>query len=163
MKENAFLKKYLGGKEEAALDKEAAEISKLHPKLPFEEVIHRYCLWQISGVNVMQADQVKTGGINIVDKHQPWNVICEWGLGYFDGGCVRQMYNWSQTNDINYLKAAQHYLSKMLEEETRKRTVDAIVTPPTPTPPIESPEVQQDIDDMAKRLTLGPGIHGSGK
>ena len=146
MKENAFLKKYLGGK----------EVKEEPPpeKLPFEEVIHRYCLWQISGVNVMQADQVKTGGVNIVDKHQPWNVISAWELGYFDGGCIRQIYNWSQTNDINYLKAAQHYLSKMLEEETKKRTVDAIITP-APMPPIESPEVQQDIDDMAKRLSLG--------
>ena len=157
MKENAFLKKYLGKNEEAALDKEAVEISKLHPPETFEEKINRYCLWQISGVNAMQADQVKTGNINIVDKHQPWNVISEWGLGYFDGGCIRQMYNWSQTKDINYLKAAQHYLSKMLEEETRRQTVDHIITPPAPMPPIESPEVQQDIDDMAKRLSLGPG------
>ena len=150
MREDAFLKKYLGGNEVKEEEKPPPE------ELPFEEIIHRYCLWQISGVNVMQADQVKTGGVNIVDKHQPWNVISEWGLGYFDGGCIRQIYNWSQTKDINYLKAAQHYLSKMLEEETQKATVDAIITPPAPAP-IESPEVQRDIDDMAKRLTIGPG------
>ena len=146
MKDNAFLKKYLGGKE--------VETAPPQEKLSVPEIVHRYCLWQISGVNVMQADQVSTTKINIVDKHQPWNVISEWGLGYFDGGAIRQLYNWSQTKDINYLKAAQHYLSKMLEEETRKATVDVLTTPP-PMPPIESPEVQQDIYDMAKKLSLG--------
>ncbi len=105
----------------------------------------------------MQADQVKTGNINIVDKHQPWNVISEWKLGYFDGGCIRQIYNWSQTRDINYLKAAQHYLSKMLEEETKKQTVDAITTPPIVPDPRAVAQVEQEIEEMAKKLTLGPG------
>ena len=153
MRDNSFIKHFLGsneGQDVAPLIKE---------KLPFEEVIKRYYLWQISGVNVMQADEVRTGNVHIVDKYQPWNIISAWGLGYFDGGCIRQLYNWSQTGDLNYLKAAQHYLSKMLEEEAKKGArkqppvASATITPPPP----QTQEIVKEIDAMAKRLTIGPG------
>ena len=53
MKESAFLRKFMGSNEEAALDEESVAIGKLHPPESFEEKINRYYLWQIAGANVM--------------------------------------------------------------------------------------------------------------
>ena len=126
------------------------------PKETFEETIRRYYLWQISGENIMKADDVRVGNINYTGTIQPWNVITSWKLGYFDGGVIRQMHNWSQTSDPAYLKAASHYLSKMLEEinsggidvEPIKEKV--II----PIPPVNAPEVDEEITKMAKRLAV---------
>ena len=66
------------------------------------------------------ADAVQHGGNHYKQfKHETWNVIADWGLGYFDGNAVKYLSRWRHKGGIEDLKKAKHYLEKLIELETQ--------------------------------------------
>jgi len=58
-------------------------------------------------------------------KHETWDVILDWGLGYLDGNAVKYLSRWRHKNGIEDLKKARHYIDKLIETETeRTRATD---------------------------------------
>lgn len=58
-------------------------------------------------------------------KHETWDVILDWGLGYLDGNAVKYLSRWRHKNGIEDLKKARHYIDKLIETETeRARATD---------------------------------------
>lgn len=53
-------------------------------------------------------------------QHEPWDVIADWGLGFFDGNAVRYLSRWRQKNGVEDLRKARHYIDKLIEMETKK-------------------------------------------
>jgi hypothetical protein len=54
-------------------------------------------------------------------KHETWDVILDWGLGYLDGNAVKYLSRWRHKNGLEDLKKARHYIDKLIETEMEKR------------------------------------------
>lgn len=57
-------------------------------------------------------------------KHETWDVILDWGLGYLDGNAVKYLSRWRHKNGIEDLKKARHYIDKLIETEQAKKNTD---------------------------------------
>jgi len=53
-------------------------------------------------------------------KHETWDVILDWGLGYLDGNAVKYLSRWRHKNGLEDLKKARHYIDKLIEVESAK-------------------------------------------
>lgn len=51
-------------------------------------------------------------------KHETWDVITAWGLGFLDGNVVKYMSRWRTKGGVQDLLKARHYLDKLIEELT---------------------------------------------
>lgn len=51
-------------------------------------------------------------------KHETWDVIDDWGLGYFDGNAVKYLSRWRHKGGVNDLRKVAHYIQKLIEMET---------------------------------------------
>ena len=49
--------------------------------------------------------------------YETWDVIHDWGLGYFDGNAVKYLSRWRHKNGIEDLRKAKHYIEKLIEIE----------------------------------------------
>ena len=50
----------------------------------------------------MGANDVQVGGDHYkVFKHETWDVINDWGLGYFDGNAVKYLSRWRRKGGID--------------------------------------------------------------
>ena len=54
-------------------------------------------------------------------KHETWDVIIDWDLGYLDGNAVKYLSRWRLKGGIQDLKKARHYIDKLIETEMEKR------------------------------------------
>lgn len=67
------------------------------------------------------ADAVQHGGNHYKQfRYETWNVIADWGLGYFDGNAVKYLSRWRHKGGIEDLKKARHYIDKLIELETQE-------------------------------------------
>lgn len=66
----------------------------------------------------MSANDVQVAG-NHYKQHQyeTWDVINDWGLGYFDGNAVKYLSRWRHKGGVEDLRKAKHYIEKLIELE----------------------------------------------
>ena len=66
------------------------------------------------------ANSVQHGG-NHYKQHtyETWDVIADWGLGYFDGNAVKYLSRWRHKGGVEDLRKARHYIDKLIEMETQ--------------------------------------------
>ena len=67
----------------------------------------------------MTANKLQVGGTHYKNKTiQPWDYIAANELGYFEGNIVKYISRWKDKGGVDDLKKAQHYLTKLIENET---------------------------------------------
>lgn len=67
-----------------------------------------------------QANTLQVGGRHYKHlKFETWDVIADWGLGYFDGNAVKYLSRWRNKGGVEDLRKARHYIDKLIEMETR--------------------------------------------
>lgn len=66
----------------------------------------------------MKANDIQHGGSHYKElPFEPWDVIAEWNLGYFDGNAVKYLSRWRKKGGVQDLKKAMHYIQKLIELE----------------------------------------------
>lgn len=66
----------------------------------------------------MTANEYMIGGSHYKEhKYEPWDVIQDWGLGYFDGNALKYLARWRSKGGIQDLRKARHYIDKLIEIE----------------------------------------------
>jgi hypothetical protein len=67
----------------------------------------------------MKANDVQIAGNHYKHfKYQTWDVIHDWGLGFFDGNALKYISRWRHKGGIDDLRKARHYIDKLIELET---------------------------------------------
>lgn len=115
------------------------------------------------GALPMQANQIQVGGDHY-NKHeiQPWDAVTSWGLGFLDGNAVKYLARWRHKNGLQDLRKAQHYISKLIEQEENRLREAGEVIPPhvspdgTPLPPGTQPEPDPEPEPAPAPETLSP-------
>lgn len=80
-----------------------------------------------------QANAEQVGGAHYKQLDpQPWDVIGAWGLGFLDGNVVKYVARYRNKGGIKDLKKAQHYLTKLIEVESRGVTLRSMSHPNNP-------------------------------
>ena len=68
-----------------------------------------------------RANDRQVAGVHYkVRKHEPWDVIIDWNLGYLDGNAVKYLSRWRLKGGIQDLHKARHYIDKLIEVEENK-------------------------------------------
>ncbi len=49
---------------------------------------------------------------------QPWDIISEWELDFWEGNVVKYILRWKDKDGVQDLKKAKHYLEYLIERET---------------------------------------------
>lgn len=78
-----------------------------------------------------EANKYMVGGAHYKQHtYETWDVIADWGLGYFDGNAVKYLSRWRHKNGVEDLRKARHYIDKLIEMETRvKATAEPHIEP----------------------------------
>lgn len=67
----------------------------------------------------MSANDVQIGGVHYKQfQYETWDVIRDWGLGYFDGNAVKYLSRWRHKGGVDDLRKARHYIDKLIEDQT---------------------------------------------
>jgi hypothetical protein len=67
----------------------------------------------------MKANDIQIDGVHYKQfEHETWDVIKDWGLGYFDGNAVKYLSRWRHKGGVDDLRKARHYIDKLIELET---------------------------------------------
>ena len=67
----------------------------------------------------MSANDIQHGGVHYKQfRYETWDVIDDWGLGYFDGNAVKYLSRWQHKGGIEDLRKAKHYIEKLIEMKT---------------------------------------------
>ena len=48
---------------------------------------------------------------------QPWDIISEWGLDFWEGNVLKYLLRWKHKDGVQDLKKAKHYLEYLIERE----------------------------------------------
>lgn len=65
-----------------------------------------------------KANETQVGGDHYKQfTYETWDVIADWGLGYFDGNAVKYLSRWRHKGGVNDLRKAAHYIQKLIEME----------------------------------------------
>lgn len=76
-----------------------------------------------AGEDPLRANARQEGGSHYKQfRHEAWDVILDWGLGYLDGNAVKYLSRWRHKNGIEDLKKARHYIDKLIEVERAKNS-----------------------------------------
>lgn len=68
----------------------------------------------------MSANEYMVGGSHYKKlSYETWDVINDWGLGYFDGNAVKYLSRWRNKGGVDDLRKAKHYIEKLIELETQ--------------------------------------------
>lgn len=68
----------------------------------------------------MSANDIQVAGGHYKQfQFETWDVIHDWGLGYFDGNAVKYLSRWRHKNGVEDLRKARHYIDKLIELETQ--------------------------------------------
>lgn len=85
--------------------------------------------WDSGGSTYSATDQLTPAGANArqeggahykAHKHETWDVILDWNLGYLDGNAVKYLSRWRLKGGIEDLKKARHYIDKLIETEQER-------------------------------------------
>lgn len=60
----------------------------------------------------------QVGGTHYQRGIQPWDIIIEWELDYFEGNVLKYLLRWKFKDGVQDLKKARHYLDKLIERNT---------------------------------------------
>jgi hypothetical protein len=70
----------------------------------------------------MAANDTQVGGDHYKHNlYETWDVIADWGLGYFDGNAVKYLSRWKNKGGLQDLLKARHYIDKLIELEGAKK------------------------------------------
>ncbi len=69
-----------------------------------------------------KANDVQVGGTHYQIAIQPWDYIAANNLGYFEGNVVKYVSRWRDKGGIDDLRKAKHYIDKLIEIETARKT-----------------------------------------
>jgi hypothetical protein len=69
-----------------------------------------------------KANDVQIGGSHYQVAIQPWDYIAANNLGYFEGNVVKYVSRWRDKGGIDDLRKAKHYIDKLIEIETARKT-----------------------------------------
>ena len=69
-----------------------------------------------------KANDVQIGGSHYLVTIQPWDYIAANNLGYFEGNVVKYVSRWRDKGGIDDLRKAKHYIDKLIEIETARKT-----------------------------------------
>lgn len=76
-----------------------------------------------------QANSIQHGGDHYKRKAiEPWDYIEANGIGFLDGNAIKYLTRWREKNGIEDLKKARHYIDKLIEVETAKRSHPQVTT-----------------------------------
>jgi len=83
-----------------SLEEYFAGLDKLHLKDETESVRDK----QVAGTHYQKAIQ-------------PWDIISEWKLDFWEGNVVKYILRWKDKDGVQDLKKAKHYLEYLIERE----------------------------------------------
>lgn len=67
-----------------------------------------------------KANDYQVGGDHYARKAiQPWDYIAANGLDFFEGNVVKYVTRYAAKGNVDDLRKAQHYISKLIEIETK--------------------------------------------
>ena len=52
---------------------------------------------------------------------QPWDIISEWKLDFWEGNVVKYILRWKDKDGVQDLKKAKHYLEYLIERESNDK------------------------------------------
>ena len=90
---------YLGDKQDFTLDEYFAGLNKL-----YENTGKSVRDQQVAGTHYQRAIQ-------------PWDIISEWELDFWEGNVVKYILRWKDKDGVQDLKKAKHYLEYLIERE----------------------------------------------
>jgi hypothetical protein len=60
----------------------------------------------------------QVGGDHYVRRaSQPWDIIQEYGLDFWEGNALKYLLRWRQKGGVEDLRKAQHYIDHLIEKE----------------------------------------------
>ena len=65
------------------------------------------------------AKQRQIGGNHYKKAIQPWDIISEWELDFWEGNVLKYLLRWKFKDGLQDLKKAKHYLEFLIEREER--------------------------------------------
>jgi len=79
-----------------------------------------------SGLNkvVYPDDSVRNtqvAGTHYQKAIQPWDIISEWKLDFWEGNVVKYILRWKHKDGLQDLKKAKHYLEYLIERESNDK------------------------------------------
>jgi hypothetical protein len=67
----------------------------------------------------MNANDTQTGGTHYQVAIQPWDYIVANNLGYLEGNVIKYVTRYKNKGGIEDLRKAQHYLTKLIEVNSK--------------------------------------------
>ena len=64
----------------------------------------------------------QVGGTHYQKGVQPWDIISEWELDFWEGNVLKYLLRWKFKDGVKDLKKAKHYLEYLIEREQDERT-----------------------------------------
>lgn len=68
------------------------------------------------------ANNKQVAGTHYKKPIQPWDYIHQNNIGYLAGNVIKYVSRYQDKNGLEDLAKAQHYLEKLIEEESRKNS-----------------------------------------
>ena len=87
-----------------SLEEYFAGLDKLHLQDEVESVRDK----QVAGTHYQKAIQ-------------PWDIISEWKLDFWEGNVVKYILRWKDKDGVQDLKKAKHYLEYLIERESNDK------------------------------------------
>lgn len=80
-----------------------------------------------AGLNKLHEDTGKSvrdqqvAGTHYQKAIQPWDIISEWKLDFWEGNVVKYILRWKHKDGLQDLKKAKHYLEYLIERESNDK------------------------------------------
>jgi hypothetical protein len=80
-----------------------------------------------AGLNKFHEDTGKSvrdhqvGGDHYQKSIQPWDIISEWKLDFWEGNIVKYILRWKDKDGVKDLKKAKHYIEYLIERESNEK------------------------------------------
>ena len=72
------------------------------------------------GDEPLSAKSKQVGGNHYKKAIQPWDIISEWELDFWEGNVLKYLLRWKFKDGLQDLKKARHYLDYLIEREENK-------------------------------------------
>ena len=66
----------------------------------------------------ISAKDTQVAGTHYQKAIQPWDIISEWKLDFWEGNVVKYILRWKDKDGVQDLKKAKHYIEYLIERET---------------------------------------------
>jgi hypothetical protein len=63
----------------------------------------------------------QVGGDHYQKSIQPWDIISEWKLDFWEGNIVKYILRWKDKDGVKDLKKAKHYIEYLIERESNEK------------------------------------------